>query len=566
MKKKTASFSRTDDLVRFYAALERLESAGGEKRRLSHCHSRMDWPKRGVCFFFEHGESQTHSGDGQRVVFVGTHAVTRGSKASLWNRLSTHRGPTKTGGGNDRGSIFRLLVGEALAECDPECRVDTWGKGSSALADVRATESELEQMVSRVIGEMPFLWLEVDDEPGSESLRDYVKRNAVALLSGYNGVPVDPPSGGWLGNHSSREKVRRSGLWNQEHVGGNYDPGFLSALEDLVARQVGEEKLAVSAEDIIVVIQCAAGKDPSANHMLAENKQPVMFVADPQNAPPDESIIYRHPDDPALSGLSWRDALVKYNRKYEYGVSGNSLRLLRASELYKPRPPHRDIYRKLVNVFGDQNVFVLSAGWGLIPAGFLTPSYDITFSQQADPYKRRQKRNHYEDLAMLPKDTVKPVVFVGGKDYVELFCRLTEHVKSERIVFYNSEVPPDAPGCRLCRFMTKTKTNWHYECARELARGDIVIGESEDAGSKETQMVHKRKISDALIESAKHLEPSIDFGMPEKISTRKEANHFFVGVMLDRMVKTSVAWNSGKLIVTKYGNGKTDLWKRNQGS
>ena len=75
--------------------------------------------------------------------------------------------------------------------------------------------------------------------------------------------------------------------------------------------------------------------------------------------------------------------------------------------------------------------------------------------------------------------------------------------------------------------MTKTKTNWHYECARELARGNIAIGESEDAGFEGTWMVRKRKISDALIEFAESLKPSDDFGMPEKIPTKKEANHFF---------------------------------------
>ena len=385
-------------MVRFYTALERLESGVGGKRRLSCCNSKMGWPDRGVCFFFEHGESRNRSGDGPRVVFVGTHAVTRGSKRTLWNRLSQHRGVVSTGGGNHRGSIFRKLVGHALIARHPECAIRTWGKGDSAPRDARDAECELEQRVSAVIGKMPFLWLEVNDEPGPESLRNYIKRNSVALLSAYNGVHVDLPSDCWLGNHSPRGKVRCSGLWNQEHVGGDYDPGFLSVLEDLIARQVGEEKLSMSAEDMIVVIQCAAGKNWSAGHMLAENGRKVMFVADPQNAPPDESIIYKHPDDPALSGLSWRDVLVKYNRKYKYSVSGNPLGLLPAWELYNPRPPHRDIYRKLFNVFGDQNVFILSAGWGLIPAGFLTPDYDITFSQQADPYKRRRKRARYEDL------------------------------------------------------------------------------------------------------------------------------------------------------------------------
>ena len=77
-------------------------------------------------------------------------------------------------------------------------------------------------------------------------------------------------------------------------------------------------------------------------------------------------------------------------------------------------------------------------------------------------------------------------------------------------------------------------------------------------------MARRRKISDALIEFAKSLEHShsADFEMPERISTREDANHFFIGVMLDRSVKTHVAWNSGKLIVREYRGGETDFWKR----
>ena len=224
----------------------------------------------------------------------------------------------------------------------------------------------------------------------------------------------------------------------------------------------------MSKKDMIAVIQCAAGKKPSAGHMLKENGQRVMFVADPQKAPPDESIIYRRPDDLARLGLSWRDALIEYNGKYKNAASSNPLGLLPAWKLYK-----NPAYGELASAFGIQNVFILSAGWGLIPADFLTPNYDITFSASADAYKRRHRRDRYEDLAMLPKDTGKPVVFVGGKSYVPLFCSLTGGVRSERTVFYNSQTAPNAPGCVRSRFMTKTRTNWHYECARKLVREKI---------------------------------------------------------------------------------------------
>ena len=47
--------------------------------------------------------------------------------------------------------------------------------------------------MSTVIGAMPFLWLAVDDEPGAESLRGDIERNAIALLSNFGKQPVDPP-------------------------------------------------------------------------------------------------------------------------------------------------------------------------------------------------------------------------------------------------------------------------------------------------------------------------------------------------------------------------------------
>ena len=230
--------SRTEDLFRFYLGLERLETGVGGMRKLSNCNGRMKWPKRGVYFFFEPGESRSASDKSPRVVRIGTHALTANSRTSLWNRLSQHRGVAATGGGNHRGSIFRLIVGEALIARDFHCSVATWGKGASAPSDIRANEIELERKVSDIIREMPFLWLEVDDPPGRDSLRGYIESNSIALLSNYNRTVIDPPSSEWLGMHSPRMKVLKSGLWNQNHVEETHDPSFLSTLDDLIAKQV----------------------------------------------------------------------------------------------------------------------------------------------------------------------------------------------------------------------------------------------------------------------------------------------------------------------------------------
>ena len=106
---------RVANTVRFYELLSGLAAGLGGCRRLAECHGRMDWPQRGVYFFFEPGELRSLSGTGNRVVRVGTHALTDGSRSTLWQRLSQHRGNAKGNGGNHRGSIFRLLLGAALA-------------------------------------------------------------------------------------------------------------------------------------------------------------------------------------------------------------------------------------------------------------------------------------------------------------------------------------------------------------------------------------------------------------------------------------------------------------------
>ncbi len=229
------SEQRQHHLARFYDLLDRLESKLGGTRRLSECTGRMDWPRRGVYFFREAGENRTDTGDGQRIVRVGTHAVTTSSKTKLWERLRQHKGTVKPPGGKHRSSVFRKIIGAALIEQNGYDH-PTWGRGSSAPKDVTESERDLERTVSGVIGNMPFLWLAVEDEAGPDSCRGYIERNAIALLSSYKKEPIDRPSPQWLGHRSDRERVRLSGLWNSNHVDDDYDPAFLDALQQLIER------------------------------------------------------------------------------------------------------------------------------------------------------------------------------------------------------------------------------------------------------------------------------------------------------------------------------------------
>ena len=196
---------------------------------------RMDWPQRGVYFFFEDGERRSDTGKGLRIVRIGTHALKQNAKTTLWTRLRQHRGSVKSGGGNHRGSVFRLLVGTAIIGREPHLAISTWDDGSSsATRETRVGEHTLEIKVSTVIRSMPFLWIGIDDEPGLDSQRGYIERNTIALLNNFGKQPLDSPSCNWLGHLCNRERVRMSGLWNSNHVDEVYDSTFLETMERLV--------------------------------------------------------------------------------------------------------------------------------------------------------------------------------------------------------------------------------------------------------------------------------------------------------------------------------------------
>lgn len=88
--------------------------------------------------------------------------------------------------------------------------------------------------VSEYLRELPFLWIDVDDEPSADSDRAYIERNMIGLLSNYQRDPIDPRGDRWLGKHSRSEKIRESGLLNVNHVDEGYDPSFLSTLEEAI--------------------------------------------------------------------------------------------------------------------------------------------------------------------------------------------------------------------------------------------------------------------------------------------------------------------------------------------
>jgi len=220
-----------------------------------------------------------------------------------------------------------------------------------------------------------------------------------------------------------------------------------------------------------IVIQCAATKQPQAGRMRMRDGRDVMFIADPTAAPAEPDVVYARPDDASDQGPSWRELLVDYNKD----PGDNPLGLLPSYRLYM-----NSVYSALADRVGVANLYILSAGWGMLPATFLTPDYDITFSRDADPWKRRGKRHRYADFPM-PNDSDETLLFFGSNSYLPLYAELTANWNGPRLALYNASQMPAVEGVQLIRFETSTRTNWQYEPVRAFLLGHLDVPTQADA-------------------------------------------------------------------------------------
>ncbi|MCD6161470.1 MAG: hypothetical protein J7K40_03535 [candidate division Zixibacteria bacterium] len=237
-----------DDLNLFYKYLEKIKKICSKKLRfenwsdikLANCDGRLPyWKKckRGIYFFFDENEKRFDS-DNLRVVRVGTHAIKKSiGKSTLWGRLKQHKGNNNMGG-NHRGSVFRKLVGETMIKRDG-LDYPTWGVGTSANAEIRFGERDIEEKDSRYIRNLPFLVLRVDPESDNNKHisnngndRKYLENNIIVLLSDRKNP--DKPSKNWLGRSSRRCQIRESGLWQINGIEGPYDVSFFKVFEHYI--------------------------------------------------------------------------------------------------------------------------------------------------------------------------------------------------------------------------------------------------------------------------------------------------------------------------------------------
>jgi hypothetical protein len=224
---------RIRDMRKLYTLIDVVRRHGGtfKLRELS----RRKLPLRGVYVFLDSNE-QNFLGYGPRIVRIGTHAVSIGSKSSLKGRLRNHLG-LSSGSGNHRGSVFRLHVGRAMlaAERSPTSLL-SWGVGQDTDAGTRAAEEQHERRVSEYLRDLEVFIIPIEDPPAKDSLRAFVERQLIALCS--EGLqPIDTPHFKWLGLKSPQDLSSRTGLWNLRDVGRQYvsaGPGAVDHIASLL--------------------------------------------------------------------------------------------------------------------------------------------------------------------------------------------------------------------------------------------------------------------------------------------------------------------------------------------
>jgi len=235
--------SRPTKLQEFHQKLGVLRDKAGGPFYLSDIDGSYNWPDRGIYVFFEHDtEPLVDPVEKWMITRIGTVGDSSGSTSTLWNRLRAHRGTVNSEygemGGNHRGSIFRKHVGRAFIERDDLYNeYPHWGVPHRDLpddistSDIRTQEHELEQRVSEYIRILPFLVIDIPGQPGPDSKRAMIEKNLIALVSHARRTSPDLKKDDWLGHHSPRAEIAKTGLWNIQHVSSFYSDDIIQQVE-----------------------------------------------------------------------------------------------------------------------------------------------------------------------------------------------------------------------------------------------------------------------------------------------------------------------------------------------
>lgn len=226
-----------------------------------------------------------------------------------------------------------------------------------------------------------------------------------------------------------------------------------------------------------VVIQCAGRKDKTAKTFALKGVDQT-FVAIPSG----ENQVRPWDEIPTLTGKTWMDCVKAYRNPTEWplfeqadiNVSGSGL-LTECGRLYLP-----DAYSALVNRLGKENVYILSAGWGLVRADAGIPTYNVTFSEAKKvPVNARvtpEGRSKSPSISGgMPGDDV--IHLFMTPNYVEYWFQSFsgKDIDPQRGVFHWINGAKNLPASIheknvIWHELGDMRTNWHYAAVAQFLK------------------------------------------------------------------------------------------------
>jgi hypothetical protein len=181
---------------------EKLHKLFSEMKRTGFPFDHKKMPQEGIYILFEKGE-EGHGAD--RIVRVGTHTGERQLPFRMMQHFITE---------NKDRSIFRKNIGRAILNQREDPHLSSW---EIDMTTIKARERnkninferqrEIEGEVSKYIQEnFTFVTIPIADM----KKRLLIESKIISTISKCEGCK---PSANWLGNHSTKEKIRKSGLW-----------------------------------------------------------------------------------------------------------------------------------------------------------------------------------------------------------------------------------------------------------------------------------------------------------------------------------------------------------------
>jgi hypothetical protein len=189
-----------------------MESLNVELHRIFNQEKRFSFPfaqcineipKNGIYIIFENGETVN---DFDRIVRVGTHTGNNQLRARLNQHFIIE---------NKNRSIFRKNIGRCFLSKTNDPYLPLWELGTTSRIDKEknlklldlAFERNLEKQISNYIRtNLSFCVFRID----TKDERLFWESRIVSTLAKAADIK---PSANWLGNHSPKEKIRVSGLW-----------------------------------------------------------------------------------------------------------------------------------------------------------------------------------------------------------------------------------------------------------------------------------------------------------------------------------------------------------------